>query len=439
MQVTIIGGGLAGVEAAYQLANQGVDVVLYEQRPIQTSKAHHTEYLSELVCSNSLRSNEIGNASGLLKEELRICGSLVMQVADKNKVPAGGALAVDREKFSQSITKIIEEHEHIQLIRQPVNEIPTKGYIVVATGPLTEGPIADSIRFVCGQDYFHFFDAAAPVVTLESINMEKSWWASRYDKGEKDYINCPLTEEEYHRLIAFLVQAKKHKPDMEGEEIYFEGCMPVEEMARRGEKTLAFGPLKPVGLIDPHTKQEPYAVVQLRIDNKEKTLFNLVGFQTSLVFSEQKKMLSLIPGLEEAEIVRYGVMHQNSYINSPLLLGSDGSLQADPRIYFAGQITGVEGYIESVASGLASAWSLAAKIHGQPYEAFPDTTAIGSLMRYISTSADARYFQPMNINWGIVTELIPRIRQKKLRNEALGKRALTDLDAYINRYRSQKK
>ncbi|QRN86328.1 methylenetetrahydrofolate--tRNA-(uracil(54)-C(5))-methyltransferase (FADH(2)-oxidizing) TrmFO [Clostridia bacterium] len=428
--IKVIGGGLAGAEASYQLAQRGHKVTLYEMRPTVKTKAHQTGELAELVCSNSLRSADVSNGAGLLKEELRRVGSLIMRMADLHQVPAGGALAVDRLGFSRGVSEAISNHPNIEIVREEIESIPKDGYVVVASGPLTEGALAASIQELCSEEYFHFFDAAAPVVTLESINMDKAWWASRYDKGEADYINCALNQEEYEALVDFLIKAEKHKPEIEGEEQYFEGCMPVEEMARRGAQTLSFGPLKPVGLVNPHTGKEAHAVVQLRIDNKERTLFNLVGFQTSLTFGEQKKMMSLIPGLENAEIVRYGVMHQNSYIKSPLLLNPDGSFKKDERIYFAGQITGVEGYIESTASGFIAGLNLARKIDKKDSVYFPKTTAIGSLMGYI-TEAEAKNFQPMHINWGLIPKMQPKIRKKKLRNEALAKRALEELDSFL--------
>ena len=429
-KVTIIGGGLAGSEAAYQLANRGHRVRLYEMRPKKQTKAHLTDFLAELVCSNSLRSDDLSNAAGLLKEELRRMDSIILRNADACCVPAGGALAVDRTRFSDAVTKELENLEHVEIVREEVCEIPTEGYGLVATGPLTEGSMADAIQAVCTQEYFHFFDAAAPVVTYESIDMNHAWWASRYDRGEPAYINCPLNETQYDVLVDFLIHAKKHKPKIDGEEKYFEGCMPVEEMARRGRMTLAFGPLKPVGLVNPHTGEEPFAVVQLRIDNRERTLFNLVGFQTSLTFDEQKRMMTLIPGLTSAQIVRYGVMHQNSYIKSPLLLSPDGAFKNDPRIFFAGQVTGVEGYIESTASGLVAGVNLARTLEKKKTIVFPRTTAIGALMAYI-TEAEAEHFQPMNINWGLIPKIVPRIRKKKQRNEALANRAILDLESFI--------
>lgn len=433
MTIHVIGGGLAGSEAAYQLARKGHDVKLYEMRPGRQTRAHQTDKLGELVCSNSLRSSDVNHAAGLLKEELRRAGSLIMEAADACRLPAGGALAVDREGFSAYITKKVEEEGKISLERCHVEALPpleAGDYLIIASGPLTEGPLAESIQDLSGRDYFHFYDAAAPVVTAESIDMSVAWWASRYDKGEADYINCPLDEDQYQALVRFLQTAPTHKPTIEGEEVYFEGCMPVEEMARRGEKTLSFGPLKPVGLINPHTEKSCHAVVQLRIDNHEKTLFNLVGFQTSLTFAAQKEMLTLIPGLEKADIVRYGVMHQNSYINSPYLLGTDGRLLKKDQIYFAGQITGVEGYIESTASGLIAALSIQARSQGQAPLNFPTTTAMGSLMNYITTKQD-RPFQPMNINWGLIPKPEKKIRKKKERNAWLSARALADLEVFL--------
>jgi len=431
MRAIVIGGGLAGPEAAWQLARREIPVDLLEMRPLFNTPAHHGEKLGELVCSNSLRSGDLTNAAGLLKEELRRLGSLIMEAADATEVPAGGALAVDREAFSSYITEKITGHPMIRVIREKVEHIPSGDLVVVATGPLTDPGLAEDIRQQLGTGYLHFFDAAAPLVTGDSIDMDRAWWGSRYDRGTPDYINCPLDRQQYEALVEFLVSAEKHKPDIEGEETYFEGCMPVEEMARRGPMTLSFGPLKPVGLTDPRTGREPYAVVQLRIDNASRSLFNLVGFQTSLVWGEQKKMMELIPGLENAEIVRYGVMHRNSYLCSPRVLRADGSFRENSALFFAGQLTGVEGYIESTASGLAAGVAGAARMLENRTIILPEETATGALMHYITT-ASPDSFQPVNINWGLFPPLEERIRAKKIRNEKLASRALAALGNALN-------
>lgn len=432
MRATVAGGGLAGPEAAWQLARRGVPVDLLEMRPLDMTPAHHGDKLGELVCSNSLRSGDLTNGAGLLKEELRRLGSLIMEAADATRVPAGGALAVDREAFSSYITEKITTHPLIRVIRQRVDRIPSGDLVVIATGPLTDSRLAEDIRQHLGTGYLHFFDAAAPLVTGESINMDLAWWGSRYGRGTPDYINCPLDRQQYETLVEFLVSAEKHKPDIEGEETYFEGCMPVEEMARRGPMTLAFGPLKPVGLTDPRTGREPFAAVQLRIDNASRSLFNLVGFQTSLTWGEQKKMMQLIPGLEEAEVVRYGVMHRNSYLCSPRVLEADGSCRDNRMLFFAGQLTGVEGYIESTASGLVAGVAGAARLLENRTIVFPEETATGALMHYITT-ASPDSFQPVNINWGLLPPLTERVRAKKLRNEKLASRALEALENMLSR------
>lgn len=430
-ELIIIGGGLAGSEAAWQAANLGVKVKLYEMRPQKFTPAHQTSYLAELVCSNSLRANSLENAVGLLKEEMRNLNSLIMRSADNNAVPAGGALAVDRENFSLEITKLLQEHPAIEIIREEITEIPEGKVVIIATGPLTSPALAERIKELTGEDYFYFFDAAAPIVTRESIDFDKCFWASRYDKvSSEDYLNCPMTEEEYNRFYEFLIKAERHVPKDFEKEIHFEGCMPIEAMAKRGRETLLFGPLKPVGIIDPRTGQRPFAVVQLRKDNREGTLFNLVGFQTSLKWGEQKKLLQLIPGLERAEIVRYGVMHKNTYISSPNLLKPTLQLKKDSRIFFAGQITGVEGYVESASNGLVAGLNAARLVKDIEPLVFPVETAIGALCNYITT-ADAKNFQPMNITFGLIPPLEEKIKNKKLRNRALAERALAELKKFM--------
>ncbi len=426
MNVSVIGAGLAGCEAAYQLAKCGVDVTLYEQKPLRRSPAHVSDNFAELVCSNSLRSDELTNAVGLLKEEMRRLGSVIMESADKNRVPAGGALAVDREGFSRSVTETIRSDPHITVVEGEVTSIPT-GRVIVASGPLTDGALAKSIQDLTAGSELHFFDAVAPIVTLESVDMDSAWFASRYDKGTDDYVNCPMERQEYEsfvRELAAAQEAQLHGFDDSG---VFEGCMPVEVMARRGTDTLRYGPLKPVGLRDPRTGREPYAVVQLRMDNREGTLYNMVGFQTHLKFPEQRRVLSMIPALKNAEFVRYGVMHRNTYLNSPELLDRYYRLRTEPRISFAGQITGVEGYIESAASGLLAGLETAREVLDLPAADFPAETAIGALAAYV-TSGSLGAFQPMNINFGIISPLGERVRKKREKNLALSARALGEIE-----------
>lgn len=429
-KVTIIGGGLAGCEAAWQLANRGIDVVLYEMRPNKMTPAHHTGYLAELVCSNSLRSNRLENAVGLLKEEMRRLGSIVIKAADLHRVPAGGALAVDREAFSKYITESIESHPHIKIVREELDHIPQDGYVIVATGPLSSPSIANSIKELLKEEYLFFFDAAAPIVTYDSLDHSKIFRGSRYDRGN-DYLNCPMTEEEYDKFWNELINADVVPVrDFENEQV-FEGCMPIEVMAARGKDTLRFGPLKPVGLVDPRTGKEPYAVVQLRQDNAKGTLYNMVGFQTRLKFGEQKRVFSLIPGLENAEFVRYGVMHRNTFINSPKLLNEFYQMRNNPRIYFAGQITGVEGYVESASSGLVAGRHLAYVLTNKDIVPFPETTAIGALARYISDPSISD-FQPMNINFGLMAPLGKRIKNKQERNRKISERSLEIINQFID-------
>ena len=431
-KVNIIGAGLAGSEAAWQLAQRGIPVRLYEMRPKKYSPAHHTDAFGELVCSNSLRANNIENAVGLLKEEMRRLDSLIMKCADDNQVPAGGALAVDREKFSAQITETIKQHPLIEIIYEEVTTVPEDEITIIATGPLTEGAMADYVKQVTSQDDLYFYDAAAPIVTAESINYEKAFWASRYDKGDADYLNCPMTEEEYNRFYDALTTAELIETKEFEKEKFFEGCMPIEAMASRGRQTLLFGPMKPVGLVDHRREEEEfYAVVQLRKDNQEGTLFNIVGFQTRMKWGEQKRVLQMIPGLEHAEIVRYGVMHRNTFVNSPIALESTCRIKSREQLFLAGQITGVEGYVESTASGLVAGINAARMYQEQELIKFPLTTAIGGLMNYIVT-ADSKHFQPMNVNFSLIPPLEgKKIRNKKEKNAIIAQRALDDLDAFI--------
>lgn len=421
--VTVVGAGLAGSEAAWQLAERGIHVRLYEMKPEKMTPAHHSPNFAELVCSNSLRSDELTNAVGLLKEELRELGSLVMRCADAHRVAAGGALAVDREGFSAAVTEAIRSHPNIEVIAEEVTDIPA-GEVIVASGPLTSDVLAEKLAALSGEDApLHFFDAAAPIVTLESVDMDSAFYASRYDKGTADYVNCPMTRDEYlafWQALCAAEQAPVHGFDDGG---VFEGCMPVEVMARRGEDTLRYGPLKPVGLVDPRNGRENYAVVQLRRDNAVGTIYNLVGFQTHLTFPEQRRVFSMIPALKNAEFVRYGVMHRNTYLNSPKLLDRYYRLKSDERIIFAGQMTGVEGYVESCASGMLAALETAARLRGEAPWDLPRETAIGALALYISESTVGS-FQPMNVNFGIISPLNKKIRGKREKNAAISERAL---------------
>ncbi len=422
MKVTVIGAGLAGCEAAWQLAERGIEVTLYEQKPLKRSPAHVSDNLAELVCSNSLRSDELTNAVGLLKAEMRQLGSVIMECADTNKVPAGGALAVDRVKFSGSVTEKIRSHPNITLESREVTEIPD-GRVIIATGPLTDGELADSIQKLLPEENLHFFDAVAPIVSIESVNMESAWFASRYGKGTSDYVNCPLEKDEYIAFVTELASAQEAELHGFDDGAVFEGCMPVEVMARRGIDTLRYGPLKPVGLQSPRTGKEPYAVVQLRQDNRAGTLYNIVGFQTHLKFPEQRRVFGMIPALRNAEFVRYGVMHRNTYINSPKLLDRYYRLRSEPRIGFAGQITGVEGYVESAASGMLAGIETARELLGMEPANFPAETAIGALALYIS-SGGLGDFQPMNINFGIIAPLEKRVKGKRNKNLAISERSL---------------
>ncbi|MBQ2158119.1 MAG: methylenetetrahydrofolate--tRNA-(uracil(54)-C(5))-methyltransferase (FADH(2)-oxidizing) TrmFO [Oscillospiraceae bacterium] len=425
-EVKVIGAGLAGSEAAWQLAKRGVKVKLYEMKPDKRTPAHVSDGFAELVCSNSLRSDELTNAVGLLKEEMRRLDSLIMRAADLNKVPAGGALAVDRFSFSKYVTDALSSHPNVEIIRGEVSEIP-EGRVIVASGPLTSDSLAEKITALTGGDGLNFYDAVAPIVTLESVDMESAWFASRYDKGTADYVNCPMTREEYDSFVKELASAEEAELHGFVDGGVFEGCMPVEVMARRGLDTLRYGPLKPVGLKDPKTGREPYAVVQLRMDNSEGTLYNMVGFQTHLKFPEQRRVFKMIPALRNAEFVRYGVMHRNTYLNSPRLLDDLYRLKKEPRISFAGQMTGVEGYVESAASGLLAGLSAAREALGLDPVDFPRETAIGALGKYVSDES-IYDFQPMNVNFGIIAPLDHRVKGKRNKNAAISERSLGIID-----------
>ena len=427
--VKVIGAGLAGSEAAWQLAQRGIQVELIEMKPRKMSPAHHSENFGELVCSNSLRGDRLENAVGLLKEELRRMDSLIIQCADATRVEAGGCLAVDRHGFSALITEKLKNHPNITVTAQEVTEVP-EGPVIIATGPLTSDALSEAIGKYFGQDYLHFFDAAAPLVTAESIDMNEAWWQSRYDRGTPDYINCAMDKEQYEAFITELISAEEAPVHGFEDKNVFEGCMPVEVMARRGFETLRYGPLKPVGLTDPKTGREPYAVVQLRQDNAAKSVFNLVGFQTHLKFGEQKRVFSMIPALKDAEFVRYGVMHQNTFLQSPKLLDRYYADRRNPMVAFAGQMTGVEGYVESAASGFLAAVAMAAKVQEREIPEFPRTTAIGALGLYISDES-IENFQPMNINFSIIQPLEQRIRKKAEKNLAISNRALAVIDEMI--------
>ena len=423
MEVKVIGAGLAGCEAAWQLANRDIDVRLYEMKPKKMTPAHHSPDFAELVCSNSLRGDRLENAVGLLKEELRRLDSLILSCAEATRVEAGGCLAVDRGGFSQMVTEKIRSHPRITVVEEEVTQVP-EGPVIIATGPLTSDALSQAIGEYFGETgYLHFFDAAAPLVTAESIDMNLAWWQSRYDRGTPDYVNCAMNQEEYEAFWQALTTAQEAEVHGFEDKNVFEGCMPVEVMARRGIDTLRYGPLKPVGLTDPRTGKEPYAVVQLRQDNASGSVFNLVGFQTHLKFGEQKRVFSMIPALKNAEYVRYGVMHQNTFLQSPKLLDRFYADRRNPLVAFAGQMTGVEGYVESTASGYLAAVAMAAKVQGRPLLEFPKTTAIGALGQYISDES-VENFQPMNINFSIIAPLEQRIRKKAEKNLAISNRAL---------------
>lgn len=429
-KVKVVGAGLAGCEAAWQLAIRGFEVELYEMKPDDKSPAHSKPYFAELVCSNSLRGNSLSNAPGLLKEEMRRCGSLIMESAEANRTPAGGALAVDRDGFSEYITSKINRHPNITVIEERVAAIP-QGDVIIATGPLTDGALFEDIKALFGGDMtMSFYDAAAPIVSFSSINMDKAFFASRYDKGDADYINCPMDKELYTQFVHELASAEEAPVKGFEDSAVFEGCMPVEVMARRGEDTLRFGPLKPKGITDPLTGKQPYAVVQLRVDNKEGTMYNIVGFQTHLKFPEQKRVFSMIPGLEKAEFLRYGVMHRNSFISSPGRLDRFYRVIGREHIMFAGQMTGVEGYIESAASGMCCGINMARRLLSKELIDFPTKTALGALGAHISLY-EGKNFQPMNINFGIIDSLEERVKGKQARYEKVSARALETLDKLL--------
>ena len=425
--VTVLGAGLAGSECAWQLAKRGINVKLIEMKPVKMTPAHTSPNCAELVCSNSLRSDELTNAVGLLKAEMRAMGSLIMESADANKVAAGGALAVDREGFSKYITEKLKSLQNVEVVSAEATEIP-EGEVVIATGPLSSDAIAEKIAALCPDSDLHFYDAVAPIVTLESVDMDSAFFASRYDKGTADYVNCPMDKDEYLAFVEELTHAKEAEVHGFDDGGVFEGCMPVEVMARRGVDTLRYGPLKPVGLIDPRTGRENYAVVQLRRDNADGTIYNIVGFQTHLTWGEQKRVFSMIPALKNAEFVRYGVMHRNTYLNSPKLLDRYYRLRTDGRISFAGQMTGVEGYVESAASGMLVGIETAARVLGMEPVDFPQETAIGALSLYVS-GGSVGDFQPMNVNFGIISPLGCRVKGKRNKNAEISKRSLEIIES----------
>lgn len=428
--VNVIGAGLAGSEAAYQIAKRGVQVRLYEMRPVRQTPAHHTDKFAELVCSNSLRANTLTNAVGVIKEEMRLMDSVIIRAADECSVPAGGALAVDRHEFAAKVTEYVKNHPNVTVVNEEITEIP-EGPTVIATGPLTSPDLSAQLKELTGEDYFYFYDAAAPIVEKDSIDMNKVYLKSRYDKGEAAYLNCPMTEEEFDRFYEALIAAETVPLKEFEKEIFFEGCMPVEVMASRGRQTLVFGPMKPVGLEDPKTGKTPYAVVQLRQDDAAGTLYNIVGFQTHLKWGPQKEVLQLIPGLENAEIVRYGVMHRNTFINSPKLLRPTYQYKQRDDLFFAGQMTGVEGYVESAASGLLAGINAARLVKGEEPVVLPPVTAMGSMANYI-TATNAKNFQPMNANFGLFAPLEKKIKKKAERNEAYATRALETIRNFVN-------
>ncbi|GMK40712.1 methylenetetrahydrofolate--tRNA-(uracil-5-)-methyltransferase TrmFO [Paenibacillus sp. CCS19] len=428
-KVTVVGAGLAGSEAAWQIASQGVPVTLYEMRPVTRTPAHHTDKFAELVCSNSLRANGLTNAVGVLKEEMRRIGSLILSSADRNAVPAGGALAVDRDGFSGDVTRSLREHPLIEVRNEELTAIPEDGIVVIATGPLTAPSLSQSIQSLLGEEYFYFYDAAAPIIEKDSIDMSKVYLASRYDKGEAAYLNCPMTEEEFNTFHDALITAEKAELKEFEKEVYFEGCMPIEVMASRGKQTVLFGPMKPVGLINPHTGKLPHAVIQLRQDNAAGTLYNMVGFQTHLKWGEQKRVFSLIPGLENAEFVRYGVMHRNTFINSPTLLDATYQFKKRNTLFFAGQMTGVEGYVESAASGLIAGLNAGRLARGLDPLVLPADTTLGSMANYITT-ADFKHFQPMNANFGLFPPLEKRMKSKRDKNDAIANRAIESIEQF---------
>lgn len=426
--INVIGAGLAGSEAAWQIAKRGLKVRLYEMRPEKKTPAHHTQNFAELVCTNSLHANQLTNGAGLLKEEMRRLDSIIMEAADAHNVPAGGALAVDRETFSSAITEKLTNHPNVEVIREELTAIP-EGLTVIATGPLTSDPLAQAIKRLTDDEGLYFYDAAAPIVEKSSLDMDKIYLKSRYDKGEAAYLNCPMTEEEFYNFYHELINAEMAELHDFEDQKFFEGCMPIEQMASRGEKTMLFGPLKPVGLEDPKTGKEPFAVVQLRQDNAAGNLYNLVGFQTHLKWGEQKRVFSMIPGLENAQFVRYGVMHRNTYLRSPEFLNATYQTKKRSDLLFAGQMTGVEGYVESAASGLYAGINAALIAQGKEPVIFPEETMMGAMAHYI-THASPKHFQPINANFGIIPRLEKRIREKRERNLALSQRALTVLEEF---------
>jgi len=427
--VNVIGAGLAGSEAAWQVAKRGIKVRLYEMRPVKQTPAHHTDKFAELVCSNSLRANALTNAVGVLKEEMRRLDSVIIRSADECAVPAGGALAVDRHEFADKVTDQVKNHPNVTVINEEVTEIP-EGTTIIATGPLTSQALASSLKELTGEDYLYFYDAAAPIIEKDSINMDKVYLKSRYDKGEAAYLNCPMTEEEFDRFYEALISAETVPLKEFEKEIFFEGCMPIEVMANRGKKTMLFGPMKPVGLEDPRTGKRPFAVVQLRQDDAAGTLYNIVGFQTHLKWGPQKEVIQLIPGLENAEIVRYGVMHRNTFINSPKVLKATYQFRNRNNLFFAGQMTGVEGYVESAASGLVAGINASRFVEGKEPIEFPQETAIGSMAKYITTT-NAKNFQPMNANFGLFSDLPIRVKSKKDRAEHHANRALETIQNFM--------
>ncbi|MBQ9920085.1 MAG: methylenetetrahydrofolate--tRNA-(uracil(54)-C(5))-methyltransferase (FADH(2)-oxidizing) TrmFO [Clostridia bacterium] len=437
--ITVIGAGLAGCEAAYYLAEKGVKVTLYEMKPNKKSPAHKSDLFAELVCSNSLKAARIESAAGLLKEEMRRLGSICLKSADKSAVPAGGALAVERNQFSQYITEQIKNHPNIKIVYECAQKIPENGVTIVATGPLTDSALAEDIKKTVGSEYLSFFDAAAPIISGDSIDMTSAFYQSRYDKGEgDDYINCPLNKEEYENFHRELVSAERAPlKDFESDLTVYEGCMPIEILASRGTDAIRFGPMKPVGLTDPNTGRRPWAVLQLRKENCEGSMYNLVGFQTNLKFGEQKRVFSMIPALKNAEFMRYGVMHRNSFINSPELLNINLSLKRNPNVFFAGQLSGVEGYMESAASGILAAINALAYISEKEPLVLPKTTMIGGILGYITDPENAKKFQPMGANFGILPPLETRIRDKKERYLRLSQRGLADFEKQLAEFNNQ--
>lgn len=428
--ITVIGAGLAGSEAAWQIAKRGHKVNLYEMRPVRKTDAHKTENFAELVCSNSLRGASLTNAVGLLKEEMRRLDSVIITSADHTAVPAGGALAVDRDTFSEHVTSRIQNHPNINIIRDEITAIPQDGIVIIASGPLTSPSLSQAIADLTGEEYLYFYDAAAPIISKDTIDFDKVYVASRYDKGEAAYINCPMTEEEFNAFYEALITAEVVQLKEFEKEVFFEGCMPIEVMAKRGRQTMLFGPMKPVGLPDPRTGKTPFAVVQLRQDNGAATLYNMVGFQTHLKWGDQSRVFRLIPGLENAEIVRYGVMHRNTYINSPNFMRPTYQTKSRDNLFFAGQITGVEGYVESAAAGLIAGINASRVLEGKEPLVFPHMTAIGSLAHYI-THTSAKNFQPMNATFGLLPPLEKKIRNKAEKNEQISERALATLADFV--------